>query len=43
MLKCKLCGEEKPLLKKSHIFPEFLYKVSISVKLYNTFRSKVYN
>lgn len=26
MSKCKLCGEEKPLLKKSHIFPEFLHR-----------------
>jgi len=24
-LKCKLCLEEKPLLKKSHIIPEFMY------------------
>lgn len=24
--KCMLCGEEKELLNKSHIFPEFLYK-----------------
>ncbi|MCH8304251.1 MAG: hypothetical protein IIB94_03875 [Candidatus Marinimicrobia bacterium] len=25
-MKCKLCLEEKPLLKKSHIIPNFMYK-----------------
>ncbi|MGQ1947730.1 hypothetical protein ACT3CD_11590 [Geofilum sp. OHC36d9] len=26
MPKCKLCNEEKPLIKKSHIIPNFMYK-----------------
>jgi hypothetical protein len=25
-MKCKLCLEEKPLLKKSHIIPDFMYR-----------------
>jgi len=25
-MKCQLCNEEKPLLKKSHIIPNFMYK-----------------
>jgi hypothetical protein len=25
-MRCQLCLDEKPLLKKSHIFPNFLYK-----------------
>jgi hypothetical protein len=28
MEKCKLCQQEKPLIKKSHIIPDFLYKCS---------------